>query len=125
MTAPVAKSIPLSVPIAGHGGPVREWKLREPTGAELFRFGEPFVYARNPDGSIFTVENNDVIKLYAEALTVAPDAIFLDQLALADALKVRSAVIDFFVTAQASIYSPPATSSSGTTASPTPPAPPA
>jgi hypothetical protein len=80
----------------GHGGPVRKVVLREPRAKDLFEFGEPISYAQKSDGTMFSAENIEVVKLYVERLMVEPDVLIFDQVNFADAFAVKDAVLRFF-----------------------------
>jgi hypothetical protein len=107
------KRVALKSPLSGHGELIREVVLREPRAADLWSIGEPFVWARNADGSMLPIENNDAIRTYIERCCASPDPLLLGGLSLADAMAVKEAVLGFFVASQAT-SSPPATSSSPT-----------
>src|SRR5262245_1615460 len=95
-------TIQLAEPLAGHQGPIATVVVREPRAAEFFRLGEPFAYARNADGTIFTVENAETVKAYLDALIVEPaDRLLIEQLSLSDAMKVKETVLGFFTAARA------------------------
>jgi hypothetical protein len=107
------KTIDLSSPLPGHGELIRKVVLKEPTYADYMSLGDPFVIARNSDGSLFPVENGDVIRAYIDRCCVSPDPLLLAGLSLADAMAVKGAVLSFFTEAQAT-PSTPVTSSSST-----------
>jgi hypothetical protein len=92
--------IELSKPITGHEGPVTKVVLKEPTAADYFALGEPQIVARNPDGTVFVVENDAAVKQYIERCCVSPSPLLLAQLSLRDAVKVKAAVLDFFMVAR-------------------------
>ena len=96
-------TIDLADPIQGHGGLVKQITLREPRYREVMKFGEPI--ARGYDGNIvYTAENIEIIKSYIAALLKAPDdkttpavdALLIEQLSIADTLRLKDAVLDFF-----------------------------
>lgn len=119
-----AVRVPLSRPIDGHGGPVREVILREPTARDFFRLGEPFAQAYGKDGGdgtlVYQAENNDVVQAYLEALIIVPDVIVIGGLSLADAMRVKAALLGFFRDAREAQSEMPATPSSLTSESSTP-----
>lgn len=109
--------IPLSEPLLGHGEPIREIVLREPTYDEYVRCGgEPYTIGQSDEGALFTIEKPDVIWAYAEACLVSPtDRLLLNQADWRVAREVRKAVLGFFqASAKDSATSPtsPTTSSS-------------
>lgn len=94
-------TVPLSEPIKGHAGDIRQVVLREPTGSEYIELGEPYVIARNKDGTMYSVENDQVIATYLERCVVEPDALLLKQMGLKDGMAVKAALLDFFHGARA------------------------
>lgn len=110
----MAKTITLDLvePIEAHDELVRQVVLREPRGADYFALGDPFVVARNPDGTLFEVVNEGVVKGYIERLAEKPNAALLGTISAADAIKLRQKVLDFFYAARASTSPAPQTSSS-------------
>jgi len=91
------KIIPLSTPIQGHTGPISQVLVKEPTGRDYMALGEPSIWARNADGTSYVIEHTEVIEKYIERCLADPkDPLLLSQLGLADAMKVKDAVLDFF-----------------------------
>ncbi len=93
--------IVLEKSLVGHGTPVSRITLREPTGRDYLAYGEPVNHARNPDGTFFAVENEDIIRKYIFACL--PDTVneaMADQLCLADAMALKNAILDFFQAAR-------------------------
>lgn len=108
-------SVRLSRPVITHDGKVDTLTLREPKGSDYFALGEPFVIARNQDGTLYTVENVLTIEAYARRCIQSPGtAATLDDLTLADAHAVKAAVLDFFTEARQASLPPSSTSSSST-----------
>lgn len=105
--------VPLSEPIQGHDELIREIVLREPSAMDYYSLGDPHLYARNPDGSIVSLESGETIKAYLDRCIVSPNPILAGQIGLADAMAVKAALLSFFETAQAT-STKPATSSSST-----------
>ena len=103
--------VQLRDPIQGHGELINEVVLREPRSHEFFSLGEPFIVAKNSDGSMFPVENGDAIRSYIERCCVKPDALLLGQLSLSDAMAVKEAMLRFFEQAQATSKAPATPSS--------------
>lgn len=93
--------VPLLDPIGGHGELIREVVLREPKGSDYQSLSDPFIIARNADGSLFPVENPEIIRAYLERCIVSPDPLLLAGLGLADAIAVKNALLSFFTEAQA------------------------
>lgn len=92
--------VPLSTPIKGHAGPISEVVLRAPKAADFFELGEPQVVAYGKEGLGYVAENTETVRAYIERLVIEPDAMLLAQLSLADAMKVKSAVLGFFIDAR-------------------------
>lgn len=110
-------AIALSRPLATHAGEIRALKLSEPTGEMYLRLGEPIVYGRSPDGSVFAIENEEIIRRYIEAcMPPEVDAVMIGQLSLEDAMAVKEEVLDFFRAARARHSAKSSTSSSLTPA---------
>lgn len=104
---PKTTTVPLLEPIQGH--PTETWPdgkiaalvMREPNASEYFAHGEPQILARNPDGTLYTVENDVAVQAYMAACLVEPkDPLLLKQLGLADAIKAKTAMLDFFISAR-------------------------
>jgi hypothetical protein len=110
----MSTTIELTKAIVGHDGPIRQIVLREPTARDLFQLGEPFAYARNPDGTLYSAENTEAIKAYIERLIDADKELLIGQMSLADGMRVKEAVLSFFTTARLQTSSTTATSSSST-----------
>ncbi len=89
--------IPVSPALLGHAGPITEVVLREPDFDTYLELGDPVTIARAPDGSIFQVENNVVIRTYIERCLVAPsDPLLLEAGGFRLARQLRDAVLGFF-----------------------------
>jgi hypothetical protein len=81
--------------------------LREPRYRDIMLLGEPAAFARSDGGMIYQAEKDDVIAAYVERLLVEPkDPNLLNQVGLADTLKLRDTIFGFFQKAKAAI-SPP------------------
>ncbi|MEP9355989.1 hypothetical protein ABLE93_20640 [Xanthobacter sp. KR7-65] len=108
-------TIHLVKPLLTHGGPVSVLVLSEPTGRDYLRLGEPVVWGRNPDGTVFTAENEEVIRGYIDAsLPDSVDSFVIDQACLEDAMNIKAAVLDFFRAAQGRRSAQSSTTSSST-----------
>lgn len=88
--------IALSEPVTGHGGQVTKVVLRHPRAGDFFALGEPIAYAKKGDGTLFAVENIEVLKAYVDRLLVEPDGLIFEQVSLKDAVAVKEAVLGFF-----------------------------
>jgi hypothetical protein len=105
------KTIQLKTTFEIHGKLITAVEVHEPTGNAYVDFGEPFVFARNLDGAIFSVEQPDVIKRYVEKCVKAADTgdvwgeLVLKLLCLADAKKVKRTLLGFFTDAEEESFS--------------------
>lgn len=88
-------TITLENSVTTHDGDVRTVTVREPKARELFEYGEPFTHARNPDGTIYSIELDGVMKKYISAC-VDLDEPFLAQLTLSDGMAIKDAILGFF-----------------------------
>lgn len=93
-------TISLDKPIIDHAGEIRVLTVREPLAREFFEFGEPFSHARNPDGTIYSIEIDGVIKKYMVACVENVGELALEQMCLSDAMAVKDAVLGFFTAAR-------------------------
>lgn len=100
-------TITLIEPIKGHEGPITALTVREPTYREYFEIGDPQIIAKNPDDTIYAVDNDKALQAYADKC-INLDPLLLKQLCLADAMQVRGAILDFFLSARKAIPSPSA-----------------
>lgn len=105
--------VPLTKPIVTHEGDVTEITLREPKGRDFLELGEPWVFTRGPNGESLSNPVPDIVNAYVERCVEKPGSVYLAQLGLADAMRVRRAVLDFFPAAAQAAFPDPATSSSG------------
>lgn len=98
-------TITLAAPIEGHDGKISQVTLREPKYLDVVTLGEPSAYARSEGGMLFQAERDGVVQSYIERLLVEPkDHQLLTQLGLADTLKLKQAVFDFFAAAREAIF---------------------
>jgi hypothetical protein len=112
------QTIKLSQPIVGHGSPITEVTVREPTAGQYWANGEPITWSSSKEGVYFRVENDAAIKAYVELCVVEPkDPLLLGQMTLADAMAVKDAVLGFFIQARAPSSTGFSNSSSSTTES--------
>lgn len=94
--------VTLTSPIEGHEGQIKAITLREPKYGDVMALGEPSAYARSEGGLVFQAEKDGVVQSYIERLMIVPnDPSLLLQVSLADALKLKDAVYDFFRDARA------------------------
>jgi hypothetical protein len=98
------KTIKISRPVEMHGKIINELVLKEPTGGNYLDLGEPHVIARSPDGSVYAVENEAVIKAYLDrCVEHEHGSVVLRLLGLADSKRVKAALLDFFTEANQAI----------------------
>lgn len=92
--------IELAQPLAGHHGEISALVLRAPTWSDVMGVGSPYTIHRDKEDKPFLVYDEAAIAHYAEACLVEPrDPLLVQGLCLADTLKVREAVVDFFLAA--------------------------
>ncbi|MEN3239017.1 hypothetical protein PUR29_36890 [Methylobacterium ajmalii] len=117
-------TIPLTRPVDGHRGEIREVILREPTWGDVMPVGNPYTIHHSPEGVPIVVENPAIIEHYLERCVVEPMHYnLLTNCNLRDALRVRQALLDFFLNAEpgdAASNTSPGTSSSSSASHPTP-----
>ena len=104
------KIIKLLTPVEGFDKPITEISLREPKGALFARLGKPRIpVVMTGGGSGYWVDREDVISAYLDALIEPKDvaAVVLQQLSLADMLRVREALFGFFQEAETKSVSMP------------------
>lgn len=92
------KTIELLKPIEGMKGVITKVVLKPPTGHAFLTLGEPWVIVRSGDGGTSQMELTQTIAAYVEVCIEEPkDATaVLGMLSLADAMRVKEAVLDFF-----------------------------
>jgi hypothetical protein len=96
------------------GGEVTRVVLREPKLSDYMVHGDP-VSVASRGGSLYTVENDAAIRGYLAACVVEPDnKAWVDNLGLADAMRVKEALLGFFAAAR-ELSRPAAPSSSPST----------
>jgi hypothetical protein len=94
---PKKVTIKLDKPITGHGGPITEIVVREPTYAEYVQHGDALIFVPLPTGGFFPSENLEVISAYMKICVVGPDEIILSQGGMDLARRIKDAVISFFL----------------------------
>jgi hypothetical protein len=101
-TARNKKIVKLATPIVWFEKKVTEIELREPTGGEYVRLGDPRVLVRAQTGSGYFVEQNEVIEKYLDAcIMLDGGGTIMNLLGLEDAMAVKMAMLDFFLAAAA------------------------
>lgn len=100
------KTVALSRRYEAHGVAYDTITLREPTFEDLFALGEVQEWQPISGGAgLMLITHDDRIRAYAERLA-GTNAGRLSQLGLADAMKVKRAVVDFFAEAGKSVEQP-------------------
>ncbi|GJE54581.1 hypothetical protein [Methylobacterium thuringiense] len=94
-------TIELEEPIEGHGPPITKLVYRSPVWRDVMAVGDAYTVHTSKDGERFLVENHEAIEHYAEVCLVEPKEYSLvqSQVGLADAQKVREAIMGFFLRA--------------------------
>lgn len=89
--------IPVPAGLTTHAGPVFEVVLKPPGFDDYLDLGEIVTWGKAPDGTVFTVQNGEVLRAYIARCLVQPkDPLALNQGGLLLARAVRGAVLDFF-----------------------------
>lgn len=89
--------VPCTPPIVGHGGPITEIEIREPTLGDIMDLGEPFAYSQTPSGQVFATEVTSTVRAYYERCLVSPsDPLVVEQASLKTGRAVKAAILGFF-----------------------------
>ena len=87
------------------GGEITRVVIRPPKAAEYWRIGEPERVVRTND-TFYTVDDEQALGEWLKLLLVEPDSrAYLDNLGLADAMRIKEAIIGFFDQARQRIRS--------------------
>ena len=90
-------TIPLDTPLIGHGAPIKEIVLREPTFDEYMRIGEPTQIIFLGDSRYIVSELGPVIQDYVAVCLVEPkQPLLLEAGGLRVARAVKEGVLSFF-----------------------------
>ncbi|UDL95507.1 hypothetical protein LGH83_04600 [Lichenihabitans sp. PAMC28606] len=95
----MAKEIRIPVPegLVAHGVVTHEVILKEPTYEDYLDLGEITTLGKAPDGTLFSVQNSEVLRSYIAKCLVHPkDPIILGQGGLKLARAIKGAVQGFF-----------------------------
>jgi len=94
-------TIPLDEPFAGHKGMTQQLVLRRPNWSDVMGVGAPYTIHSDKEGKGFLVYDEAAIAHYAEALLIEPadTALVSASVGLRDTMKVREAIVDFFLAA--------------------------
>jgi hypothetical protein len=93
-------TVKLSAPITAHDKVISSLTFREPNYNDYIALSDPVILAQNADGSLFPVENGETIRQYVERCLIEVDPLLLGELPLADAIKIKRAITDFFADAR-------------------------
>jgi hypothetical protein len=97
---PKKVTIPLTVPIVGHTT-IHEIVIQAPGLIQYAQIGDPVSVMRGDGDQVQVVENDAAIARYIEDCIVEPrDKLILNQIDLVDAMTIKDALLDFFVTAR-------------------------
>ncbi len=89
--------IPVQGGLITHGGIVHEVVLKPPSYDDFLTLGEIETYGKAPDGTVFMVENGEVLRSYIAKCLVEPkDPLALGQGGMKLARAVKGAVMGFF-----------------------------
>lgn len=88
--------IDLFEPADYNGQTITHVVVREPTAAEFMEFGEVSLHSRSATGEHIIVEDTEVLARYLEVLIAEPAGLPLDRVCLADGMRLKDAVLDFF-----------------------------
>ncbi len=99
MTEP--RSISISKPFEIFGKHITTVKLKEPTGGQYVKFGDPRILVFNASGSGYWVEQPETIKAYLETLLEPNDlgSDLLNHLSLDDVMAIKEELFAFFTRA--------------------------
>lgn len=107
-------------PIDFDGRTVTHLVLREPNARELMVHGEPYIQSCTAEGQIVSIEDGAAIAAYLDAIVVEPANLPLDRVGLADGMRLKDAVLDFFGDARRAGLPTARSASSETSAGSTP-----
>lgn len=100
------RKITLVEPFTWHDKRLTEVSIREPRGSDYVALGEPRILVRNSDGAAYWVEQTAVISGYLDRLIDADGgSAVLREMALADAIQIKDALLGFFIDADQAISS--------------------
>jgi hypothetical protein len=100
------KVIKLSRRYEAHGAAFDEVHIRQPKLRDLLAIGDPIEAQPNNDGGRMLVEYQDRIEAYASRLIQKPGYETVQDLDLADAMRIKDAILDFFSDARKSLAAP-------------------
>jgi hypothetical protein len=96
------KNVDLTAPIKGHGNRMFSMvRIREPTARDFLELGSPQAPIYGPNGTFTMADNDQTIAAYLQRCIREPVAdIVLSQVSLADVMRIREALLDFFTDAR-------------------------
>lgn len=114
MSQPNTITVPLKRPLdVGGGKTISAVVLREPRMREYAKLGEPVVFMPDVNGRDVPIEMDEVIERYLTTLVVEPDMpALLKNLPLVDAIRVKEALLGFFMDCREEALLTPVRSSS-------------
>jgi hypothetical protein len=86
----------LLTPVDFNGQTITHVLLREPNAAEYLQHGEVYIRSMTASGQFVSVENDAAIAAYLDVLIVEPKGLPLVRVSLADGMRLKDAVLDFF-----------------------------
>ena len=95
-------TLELLQPFEAFGEMVRDVEIKEPRAFDYLELGEPRIFARSPDGSIYAIEDIGVVRQYLARCVSKKDSRGQDMprlelmMALADIRRARETLIGFF-----------------------------
>lgn len=90
------KKITLLAPIDFNGQTITHVMLREPNAGEFMAHGEPYIQTHAAEGQMVSIEDGAAIAAYLGLVMVEPAGLPLDRVSLADGMRLKDAVLDFF-----------------------------
>jgi hypothetical protein len=90
--------VKLSTPIEVFGKRVSEVEMKEPTAGQYVRFGDPRTPVFGASGSVYFIENAEVISKYLDTLLVHETGgeVLLLMLSLDDGVVLKRRLLSFF-----------------------------
>jgi hypothetical protein len=95
-----SKFVKLTKPFDLGGKRLIELEIKEPTGGDYMRLGDPRTLVFNASGSGYWVEQNDVIRVHFEKCVISDlGADVVNQLSIEDVMGLKEGLFDFFTAA--------------------------
>lgn len=100
----MARSVTVELLDVYLGGDLKRVVIREPKMSEFIANGDPVTLMKT-GGSWYTVENDAAIQAYLRSCIVEPESMsYINNLSLADAMRVKEAMLSFFSTARERLH---------------------